>query len=305
MPGHLTHNKSHLDVFKLLSKPMQKKYAEAWEKYKIFAQGHDFLLLYMFLHLPKYPKVHAKLKIIEEDIQDLAIHYVHALRKSSKSDEAVMFLYGYLVHHFLDAKLHPLVVHMTGDLRNDKDASALHLLVENMIDAYMLQKDGVDPKKFIIHNVVTSKKAMAAETRAILDYSFKEAYNLDGFSELFCEYNKTARSFMKTLRHDPRGIKRILFRPLDFLLMGLFKPSILPFHFDGTECLGYLNLENKPWAFPADAARVSTQSLDELFDEAVGEIAQMLSLLDEAIANDATDEDIRSIIPNISSIHGI
>ena len=304
MPGHITHNNSYLEIYKLLPEEMQKQYAGAWEQYKLFAQGHDFLLLYMFLHLPQYPKVHAKLKIIEEDVQDLAIQYVSAMQGTGRSAEAVLFLYGYLVPHFMDAKLHPLIIYETGDLNNDKDASALHLLVENMMDAYLLRKDGVDPKKFKIHALITSNRALTAETRAIIDASFEKTYGLENFSELFADYNRTARKFFKALRYDPRGIKRLLFKPLDLLLMGIFKPSILPCTHDGTECLPYLNSEKEPWTNPADAAIISTKSFDELYDDGIHEIARMLSLLDEAIANNATEEELRAIIPNLSSIHG-
>ena len=303
MPGHVTHNNSYLDVYRLLPEKMRQRYAGAWERYKPFAQGHDFLLLYMFLHLPQYPKVHNKLKIIEEAVQELVVQYVHALRETGGSDESVMFLYGYLVHHFMDAKLHPLIIYETGDLQNDKNASALHLLVENMIDAYLLRKDGVDPKKFKIHELIASEAALSAETRAIIDASFKAAFGLENFSELFADYNKTARTFFKALRYDPRGIKRLLFKPLDVLLMGVFKPSILPCIHDGTECLRYLNLEKELWTNPADA-KVSTQSFDELYDEGVREIARMLSLLDEAIANNAADRELRAIIPEVSSLSG-
>jgi len=304
MPGHITHNNSFLDIYQLLPEQMRRQYAGTWEQFKPFAQGHDFLLLYMFLHLPQYPKVHKKLKIIEEDVQELAVQYVHALRKTGMSAESVLFLYGYLTHHFMDAKLHPLVIYETGDLQNDKNASALHLLVENMMDAYLLRKDGIDPQKFKIHELLTSKAAMSAETRGIIDAAFEAAYELKDFSALFADYNKTARTFFKALRYDPHGAKRILFKPLDWLLMGIFKPSILPCTHDGTECLRYLNLDNEPWTNPADAARVSTKSFDALYGEGIREIAQMLSRLDGAIADGAADRELRAIIPNVSSISG-
>jgi len=305
MPSHITHTKSYMDVYALLPGRIQKQYSETWEQYKIFAQGHDFLLLYMFLHLPSYPKIHAKLKIVEEDIQELAVQYITTLQKTNKTPESMLFLYGYLIHHFLDAKLHPLIVYKTGDLRNDKNASALHLLVENMIDAYMLRRDGIDPRKYEIHALVTSDEPMTTETRSIIDLSFEKTYGLENFSALVANYNKMTRTFLKALRYDPSGIKKRLFKPLDYLLMGLFKPSVLPFHFDGTECIEYLNTQNEPWAFPADAARVSTQSFDELYADGIVEIARMISILDEAISEHAAEPALRSIIPNVSSISGI
>ena len=262
------------------------------------------LLLYMFLHLPKYPELQSKLKIIEDNVQELAVNYIGFLQETDRTAEAKLFLYGYLIHHFIDAKLHPLIIYETGDLRGNKDAQALHLLVENMIDAYMLKKDGIDPMAFKIHHVIPSKEGLSAGTRGLVRSSFQKTYGLEDFDEIFANYNKMARTFFKTLRHDPRGLKKILFRPLDFMLMGLFKPSILPFHFDGSECLAYLNLENEEWTHPIDAAIVSTKSLDELFEEGVDETARMITLLDEAIGDRAAGAQLKTIIPNISSIHG-
>ena len=304
MPGHLTHDRSYFDIYKRLPGKMQEKYARSWEPHRIFAQGHDLLLLYMFLHLPKFQQLQSQLKIIEDNVQELAVNYIAFLQETDRTAEAKLFLYGYLIHHFIDAKLHPLIIYETGDLRSNKDAQALHLLVENMIDAYMLKKDGVDPMKFKIHHVIPSKESLSAETRAIVRASFQETYGLENFDVIFADYNRMARTFFRTLRHDPHGLKKILFRPLDFALMGLFKPSILPFHFDGTECLEYLNLQKEPWTHPIDAAIISTKSLDELYEDGVDETARMISMLDEAIGDRAESAALKSIIPNISSIHG-
>jgi len=304
MPGHLTHDKSYSDVYERLPGPMREQYEGAWERHRIFAQGHDLLLFYMFLHLPRYPELQDKLKTIEDDIQALAVNYIEALQGTEKTAEAILFLYGYLIHHFLDAKLHPLIIYETGDLRSSKDAQALHLLVENMIDAYLLKKDGADPMKFKIHHVVPSKEPMSAETRALVRGGFQRTYGLERFDEIFANYNKMSRTFFRTLRHDPLGLKKLLFRPLDFALMGLFKPSILPFHFDGTECLEYLNLQKQAWTHPIDAAIVSTKSFDELYEDGVREMAGMIAALDEAIRDRAPGAQLRTIVPNISSIHG-
>jgi len=304
MPGHLTHDKSYIDVYKRFPRKMKEQYAGAWEQHRVFCQGHDLLLFYMFLHLTKYAQLQDKLKKIEDNIQVLVVNFIALMREAGKTDEAKLFLYGYLIHHFLDAKLHPLVIYETGDLRTDKNAQALHLLVENMIDAYMLKKDGVDPMTFKIHHVVPSKAALSPATRAIVRESFQKTYGLENFDEIFADYNKMTRTFFRTLRHDPHGIKKVLFRPLDLMLFGLFKPSILPFRFDGTECLAYLNLDKKEWTHPIDASILSTQSLDELFDEAVSEMTHMIAMLDEAITDGAASEELKSIVPDVSSIHG-
>jgi len=304
MPGHLTHDTSYFDIYERLPGRMKEQYEQDWEQYRIFAQGHDLLLFYMFLHLPKYPELQDKLKIIEDNVQELAVNTIGLLQETGKSAEAKLFLYGYLIHHFMDAKLHPLIIYETGDLRGDKKAQALHLLVENMIDAYILKKNGADPMKFKIHHVIPSKRGLSAETRAIVKASFQETYGLENFDVIFADYNRMSRTFFRTLRYDPHGLKKVLFKPLDALLMGLFKPSILPFHFDGTECLDYLNLRKGPWTHPIDDAIVSTKSFDELYEDGVNETAGMIAMLDQAILDRASSAELRAIIPNISSIHG-
>jgi len=304
MPSHLTHNRSYFDVYEKLSAQMRQEYAGTWGQYNIFAQGHDLLLFYMFLHILKFPDVQRKLRIVEDNIQDLVVHYVNALQETGGTAESKLFLYGYLIHHFLDAKLHPLIIYETGDLRSDKKAQALHLLVENMIDAYVLKKDGIDPGTYKIYTLVPSDRALTAETRAIVRISFERTYHIEKFDELVAEYNKMTRRFLKAARYDPLGVKKLVFTPLDYLLMGMFKPSILPFRFDGTEALEYLNKQNEPWTHPVDASIVSTKSFDELYDDGINEISRMISMLDEAILHNATDAQLRSIVPNISSIHG-
>jgi len=305
MPGHLTHDTSYFDIFKQLPEHMKAQYAAAWPQYRIFAQGHDLLLFYMFLHLTKYQQLQSKGALIEDNIQAFAVNYIALLQQTEKTDEAKMFLYGYLIHHFLDAKLHPLIIYETGDLRSDKNAQALHLLAENMMDAYVLSKNGVDPRSFVMQSIVPSKNDLTAETRAIIRESFQATYGLERFDEIFADYNRMSRTFFKTLRYDPHGIKKALFKPLDVLLFGLFKPSILPFRFDGTECLPYLNLQQQAWTHPIDAAIISTKSFDELYEEGVDEISRMIALLDEAIADRAEEAQLRAIVPDISSIHGL
>ena len=305
MPGHLTHDTSYFDIYERLPARMKTQYADAWPQYRIFAQGHDLLLFYMFLHLTKYPQLKSKGELIEDNIQAFAVNYIALLQQQpQQTDEAKMFLYGYLIHHFLDAKLHPLIIYETGDLRSDKKAQALHLLAENMMDAYVLSKNGIDPQAFVMQSIVPSKRGLTAETRAIVRESFQATYGLERFDDIFADYNRMSRTFFKALRYDPHGIKKALFKPLDFLLFGLFKPTILPFRFDGTECLPYLNLEQQAWTHPIDAAIVSTKSFDELYEDGVDEISRMIALLDEAIDGRADEARLRAIVPDISSIHG-
>ena len=305
MPSHITHNQLYLDVYKNLPEQMKREFKDTWEKYKIFGQGHDLLFFYMFLHIHKFPTLLKQLQIIEDkDVQQLTINYVNYLIENNPTHESKLFLYGYLMHHFLDAKLHPLIIYETGDFLNNKESQANHLLLENMLDAYMLKKNLIDPKKFKIYSLVPSRAALTRDTREMISYSFKKTYEFENFDKVFAEYNKNTETFMWLLRHDPKGIKQFLFKPLDYVLKKAIKPSVLPFHFDGTEAEEYLNKQKEMWTHPIDTNNTSIKSYDELYEEGVSEIAKMVSLLNAAILDKATDKELATIVPDVSSIHG-
>jgi len=312
MPSFVTHNKSYFDVYKILSEPIKKRYLGTWELYNMFAQGHDVIFTYIYFHLVKnIPKIKTLLKqmqtVSDYKIQAFTINYINLLEQSNltaeEEIEAILFLYGYLIHHFLDAKMHPQIIYQTGDFQNDKQAATHHLLVENQIDAYMLKRDGIDPKSFKIHNIVTSKMALQNGTRRIVKGSFKETHGFDNFDQIYAEYNEMTRIFLKRLYYGPRGIKKRLFKPLDLILMGNLKPSQLIFDFEGTEAIPYLNQEKKLWTHPVDGTP-SIQSATELYEEGIIEIAKMIVYLEEAILDKATAVQIAGIVPDISSIHG-
>jgi len=306
MPSHLTHNKSYYGIFDKLPEGMKKQCGWLWNQYSAFAEGHDMLFYYLAQNPHKASTLIKQLKMLQDEgIQDWAIHYINFFQSTNRPLESKLFLYGYLMHHYLDAKLHPLIFYQTGDSFNDKDAQSLHLLVENMIDAYLLRKHGVDPKTFAMPTIVNSNKKLSGVTKTAIDYSFYVTYGLDDFSKIFVNYNKNLKSFLKRWRNDPHDAKKQILKPVDSILRGSFKPSILPFRFDGTEAMQYLNLDNKPWNHPLDLNNISLKSFDDLYEDGVKEIAHMISALDEAISDQAMDAELRSLMPDISANHGL
>ena len=306
MAGHIIHNQSYSDIYQKLPMKMQEEFESSWDSYNIFAQGHDLFFPYMFLHFYKLPTLIKQLKVIQDEgIQKLTINYINGLQEVGATHEAKLFLYGYLLHHFLDAKLHPLVIYETGNFINDKQAEALHLKVENMIDAYQLKKQGIDPRTFKIHSTVKSNMALTSRTKQLVDASFLKTYGYVNLGKVFEKYNANTKKYLYLLRYDPQGLKTLLFTPFDYVMSNIFKPGVFPFHYDGTEAIDYLNLENKPWIHPIDSDSISTKSFDELYTEGVEAIAKMISMLNEAIIDQATNEQISGIIPNISSHTGV
>jgi len=308
MPSYVTHNKSYFEIYKTLPTEIQKRYEEHWSKYNIFAMGHDTAYAYaamtVLMHFHKLPTLLKELKIIQDkDIQDLTINYINAMQNPKA--ETKLFLYGYLMHHFLDAKLHPLIVYETGDFLNSLTCEADHLLLERMIDSYLLKQVGINPQKFKVHRLVTSKMALTEETRSVINKSFNLTYQINDFDRVFAEYNKHTRAFLRATHYDPYGIKKILFKPLDIALKGRFKPSYWTHTHDGTEAIPYLNLANEKWEHPVEGNGFSYASFEDLYSDGIKEISQMIKNLDMAIIDQATENELRDIIPNISSSYGL
>jgi len=303
MPSHVVHDQLYLDVYNRFPHRIKQKFKDIWSKHKILAQGHDLLYFYMALNPLQIPTILKHIGVLEDkDIQGLAVNYIGSTRKHS--DESKAFLYGYLAHHFSDARLHPLIIYESGDFKNDVDSADDHFLLESMLDAYMLKKSGENPQRFKIHNLVPNNMSLSRKTRKIINHSFKKTYDISNLDTIFAEYNKNARLFLTYFRHDPKGIKKKLFKALDLIVGKLFRFSMLPYNYDGTEAIKHLNNDNQPLPHPLDGKNISDKSFDELYAISVKEITDMLTLLDEAIDDKAYEQEIRDLVPNISAVHG-
>lgn len=305
MASHVVHQLAWDEVFKRLSIPMQEKYHEAWQLFKMLAQGHDLFYPYLY-----YQKNHSELEKAElisqlniiqaEGIQELVINYTDFLYNAEETLEKMLFLFGYLCHHFLDAHLHPIINYLCGEASGSK-----HFLFENQLDAYFLKQEGIKPKNFKMYKMVASNKALSNDTRVIINESFKATYGFENIDRIFADYNNVTKGFLKYARYDPFGVKTLYAKIRLDRKMKDIKPSVLPFRFNGTELVGKLNEDRNFWANPANLCHISNQSLEDLYQEGVMEIARMITDLETAIMDRASANEIKSIVENRSSDTGL
>ena len=306
MASSLTHNEFYKEVYKELPASIQKEFKDTWDQYRILGQGHDLLFFYMFWNLHKMSTIHKQLTIIgNNDVQKFTVNYINWLVENNLyKHESLLFLYGYLIHHFLDAKLHPLIIYETGDFKNDKNANYNHLYLENQIDATILKRIDIDPRSYNMSSIIPSNAVLSKETREIVKNSFSKTYQITNFDKPFINYNNNTKRFLKLIRYDPSGIKKKIFKLLDPILIKTIKPSIFPFVFDGTEAEKNLNLDKKFWTHPV-TGKISDKTFFELYDDGKKEISHMITYLHEAIMDKAPDNEIESIVPDISSVTGL
>jgi len=305
MPSHIAHNKIYKDVFSELPERMKKEHRYTWSKYKIFAEGHDLIYSFLLAAPHKAIKYYKELpRIRDSEIQALSINYIDRLYESNQLDETKLFLYGYLIHHFFDAKLHPFIIYQTGDYMSSGEAGFYHQLLENMIDALLIKRQGIKPKSYLIHTLVNTTESLTNDTRYVIRESFYETYGYEKFDKLFANYNKNVKRWLLVMMHDPWGIKYYASKPFSTFIKSIKALQACQFRFDGSEAEKYLNNERSQWNNPANKDDTCNKSFDDLYEESLAEISSMISLLDEAINDKANNNEIKSIVPNISSTHG-
>ena len=302
MPNHIAHNEFYFDVYSNLPVKMKKEQRYNWKRYKTFGQGHDMVYSYCLAAPHKAIINYKRLpELRDNNIQLLALNYIKHLYESKQIDETKLFLYGYLIHHFFDAKIHPFIIYQTGDYLNSGEYRSYHAILENMIDASILKKQGINPIFYLIHHTVSSNEKLTEDTRTVIRESFQETYGYEKFDKAFHNYNINFKNWLMLFYHDPWGIKNFSTKPFSGLLKGFRAHRI---RFNGTEADQYLNHERNEWNNPANKDDVSNSSYDDLYEEALMEVSQMIARLEEAIDDKANENEIKTIIPNISSTHG-
>jgi|GEM_PF-3363589 len=312
MPGPKTH-----EIFykQLKSKLDEKTLAEFpnYDKYSIFAQGHDFLIYHDFYKIWNQKKLNSNIsdsKLLQEySFQEFVYNYLKSAKESGAIEDEKTRLFigpGYIMHHILDAYTHPFIIYYSGDhIRDPKNKTWQHGIVENLIDIYMMKKmEDKDSTKYPVYEDFTfSKNIDTSLLVKTLNESLKETYNISNGGETFNESLSQIVLFMKSLKYDSTKIKKIIFDLLDPILKGT---SSFSYNRDWQDVERYLNESKRIWLNPTDENISSNQSFMELYYSALNDGSQMIDDLEKICQSGIINQDeIYSIIPDISSTNGL
>lgn len=130
-----------------------------YDLYSLYSQGHDLLIYYDYWKAWKLNKnIQDSLLLQEYDFQEYIYQFLCIAQKYDVLQDEPIFLFigpGYIAHHILDSKLHPLIMYYSGDhIRESKNTTWKHGIIENVLDVYWMERFDSDKKKIITYTEI-------------------------------------------------------------------------------------------------------------------------------------------------------
>ena len=311
MPGPKTHDIFYKELKEKLSVQTLSSFPH-YDDYSIFAQGHDFLIYHDFYKIWNQKRldsnVHNSTLLQECKFPEFVYNYLQISANAGVLQDEQIRLFigpGYVAHHMLDAYAHPLIIYYAGDhTRNPDNLTWQHGIVENLIDIYLMEsKQSIDPKSYPSYCDFIFSDELRAPLLETLTNSLNDVYQIENGGKTFKEAIYQTSAFIKYMKFDPSGFKKNIFDKLDPYLKGT---SSFSYHRESTDALKYLNLEHDNWVNPMDSSIISSDSFLDLYDKALIDSSYIINELEEMCrGGNIKKEDIFSLIPDISSVHGL
>ena len=311
MPGPIT----HLVFYKQLKERLSRDALRAMPDYdrdSIFAQGHDLLIYHNFYKISSTKRLNEQLKqssLLQEYSFPEFIYSClrHAQRLNVLDHDQIRTFLGpgYIAHHILDACTHPFIIYEAGDhTRDPKKPTWLHGIIENRIDVFMMEQSRIADSSTPLHPLFSfPKERLDPALPAMLDAAMEEVYHIQDGGRILCQAMSQVALYMRLLKQDRTGIKRLLFDALDPVLKGTASFS---YHQSSAEARSCLNEEHELWCNPMDDSRRSTESFQDLYDKALAQSVEIIEALEALCrSGEITRARVFDLIPDIASTHGL
>lgn len=247
-------------------------------------------------------------KLLQEyKFQEFVYNFLQKAAETGAIEDEITRLFigpGYVLHHLLDAYTHPQIIYYAGDHTRDPNRDTWHHgIVENLIDVYLMEKEGITDKNYPVYKDFKCDQEISKYLLDTLGEALEKTYQIKDGAVTFNEAFYQLELFMRTMKYDPNGIKKIVLDKLDPILKGT---SSFSYHQNSELALEYLNLEHEKWLNPIDETKVSTESFLDLYDKALKDGSYIINELEKICqTGKIKKDDIYSLIPNISSVHGL
>lgn len=228
--------------------------------------------------------------------------------KSSSSNIANSYAYGFVLHYALDRKCHPYVYAKQEEILKSNrfiHHSSAHNRVEMSLDAYMLHKKlKIErPSKFDTAATITLNESALNEIGELMSFVVKSVTGQTVPSKRIVGAIKSTKKMQKILR-DRAGALRIFCIIIEsiaapFIKFFKFSSMIRPNSWKNTQ--KYANINNDEWRSPFDTECESRLSFEQLYNEAKGEAYELIFGL-EQIKNSLSNG--KAVTKNISFLTG-
>lgn len=309
MPGPKTHEIFYRQLKKRLPEEMLSGLPD-YDAYSLYAQGHDLLIYQDWWKLWQLDwHLQESLLLQECSVQEFVFRFLEeaAGRDALAKEQVRLFIGpGYLSHHILDSRLHPLIIHYSGDhVRSRENATWRHGIIENLLDAYFMEHfENKDCHRYPVYQDFRFPVSRLDEdVFQILTGTLHSVYGIsDGGKKMENALLQMER-FVRILKYDPSGLKHALFRSLDPLAKG---SASFSYHVRTEDAEAYLNQSHQCWANPKLPQTVFFQSMPELYEDALRESAEVIAGLDRLCRQGGlTREAVCAIVPDRSSTYAL
>ena len=303
MPAFITHY-----LFALDCKEEIKRFSDFdldFNALAIGSQGPDIFFFANPLSVRPMRKLGSTLhRAKPELIFDALAEYL----KSSSSNFANSYAYGFVLHYALDRKCHPYVYAKQEEILKSNrfiHHSSAHNRVEMSLDAFMLYKKFKiqKPSKFNVAKTIELNDEALFEIGKLMSFVIKSVTEQSVSSKKIIGAIKSTKRMQTLLRDKTRLLKLVCIIiesiAAPFIKFFKFSSMIRPNSWKGTE--KYANINNDEWSSPFDLENKSRQSFEQLYNEAKGEAYELIFGL-EQIKNSLSDG--KAVTKNISFLTG-
>lgn len=223
--------------------------------------------------------------------------------KEHNTKTTYSFLVGFISHYVMDIFLHPFVYYYTGvyDVQNPSThhLRGLHLRFERTIDCLLIEKEqNIPSRKMNLTKKYFPLKEAPKEVCELMGHTLQKQYNIENGYAL---YEKSIKAVYKTLKYivtDRFGIKKQLYKVVDFFQKGndLFLQDLSLFK--NTKEFDYHNDLKRIWQHPLTGEE-TTETVGELFDKAKEYALDILHQVDQYV-NQNNPVNLENIFTDLS-----
>lgn len=309
MPGPKTHEIFYRQLKKRLPEQMLATLPN-YNAYSLYAQGHDLLIYQDWWKIWQLDRhIQESLLLQEDSAQEFVFRFLEeaANRNVLEKEQVRLFIGpGYLSHHILDSCLHPLIIHYSGDhIRSRENTTWKHGIIENLLDAYFMKRfDNRDCHTYPVHkDFCFPDSRLDKDVFQILTKTLDSVYGISDGGLKIEKALLQMKHFIRILKYDPSGWKKVLFGSLDSLAKG---SSSFSYHVYPEDAEAYLNRNHQSWANPKAPQSVVSKSMSELYADALQECTEIIARLDRLCRyGEPTREAVYAIVPNRSSTYAL
>lgn len=311
MPATVTHAYFANDLYDILPIGLKKLLMDDKLKLRMFAQSTDSFIFYNLLK-KKDQKIRDFQSFFHTNkTREFFINLVNYIKYNNyyQNSEIMAFLYGFISHYVLDSKLHPFIFYKTGVYKEDDPNTYKykhkHEYMENFLDNYMIkQKDNINPYSFKFYDFTFDLTPFSKELIEVIDYTFKETFNFNNFSQYYYKSLKDMYKALKYLRYDKYGTKMFIYKTIDkFTSKKAFKLKAVSYHTPLKDKYNYLNNNHTTWVHPCIKREKHHESFIELYSIALHDVKKIITDVNYYL-KDTKKINLKNIFKNYSYLTG-